>query len=199
MNWLPWTGGKAVTQQYYRNILIPSSSKCCVLSIVVCVYYTFSNKSLLSFAGHFLISSILIPRACSYLWSSPFLFCSILSSLWWALHIFSPWKIKRNIENTTQHLFMWIFVCYVTTGGVGVQDLFHHDWTEDTPAEAKGSQGEEREEWLIPMSMFINGLCWEELRISHLLILSFGARRQSPSCDCKKDLSMPGLHVCFWR
>lgn len=49
--------------------------------------------------------------------------------------------------------------------GVGVQDHFHYDGAEDSPAQAKGPQREEREEWLIPLFMSKNGLHWEELGI----------------------------------
>ena len=52
----------------------------------------------------------------------------------------------------------YVNVCCTSTDGVGVQDLFNHDWAEDTSAQAEGVQREEREEWLIPLLMSKNGL-----------------------------------------
>lgn len=77
------------------------------------------------------------------------------------------------------------------TDGVGVQDLFHHGWTQDTSAEEKGPSREERKEWLIPRFMSIHGARLEELRISYLLILTFGKEKQI-SCDLK------GIVVSWW-
>lgn len=87
----------------------------------------------------------------------------------------------------------------VTTGSVGVQDLFHYDWTEDTPAEAKGLQRKETEEWLIPLFMFINEPYWEERTVSALVILNFGAWRQTLKriCQCQDCMPVSGEDCCY--
>ena len=86
-----------------------------------------------------------------------------------------------------KHLFMCL--CYTLTDGVGVQDLFHHDWAEDTPAQAKGPQSEQREDWLSADIISVHGLYWEELGIHvfPILILNLGAGVQIPSDECLKD------------
>lgn len=63
-----------------------------------------------------------------------------------------------------------VVLCVFTTDGVGVQNHFNYDWTEDPAAEAQGSQREKRKIWMSALCPYVckqaslreaNSLCLE--------------------------------------
>ena len=109
-------------------------------------------------------------------------------------HLYPPTWMSKTLAHSrcvqSEHLLMCTSPCSSLTDGVGVQDLFHHDWTEDTSAKEKSSPRKTREEWLSLLLMSIHGLRLKEFRTSPLLILNFGKAKQIPSNDFKR--------IVFW-
>lgn len=92
-----------------------------------------------------------------------------------------------------------LFVCYIITDGVGVQDLLHYDWAEDPPVEEKGPQGEETVRvTTLSFLLSVNGLHWEELGSLSFAFHEVWRRESGFLFETAKRIVRSGLDVCLW-
>lgn len=147
MNWQPWIGGEIILNykcyfHMYNNVCGWS-----VLLMSDIVFgRSFSNFQYFDSKGMFI----------SLVYSIPLLLNTVIIVVRFPI-VTSTKMLKHHLTPDSSEC-----LCCTLADGVGIPDLFHYDWVEDTSAQAKITHREAREERLIPLLMSNKGFIWRK-------------------------------------